>query len=87
MISVNMDKARQIHLTRIRAARADIFRQVDADRAIATDAGDQTALTSVKARATELRDVTKTAELTTAQTPEELKAVWPPCLAAAASLK
>ena len=82
MITVNMDKAKQIHLARILAARAVIFVQVDADRAIAADSGDQTAIASVKARADELRDVTKTPALLNATTPDELKAVWPVCLGA-----
>lgn len=82
MITVNMDKAKQIHVAKMRAARAEVFKQVDADRAIATDAADQTALASVKARATELRDVTKHPDLLAAKTPDQLKAVWPVCLGA-----
>jgi hypothetical protein len=80
MITVNMDKARQIHLSRIRAARAAVFVQVDADRAIATDSGDAAKIASVKQRADELRDVTKDSALLAARTPDELRVVWPACL-------
>ena len=82
MITVNMDKAKQVHLSRMRAARDVVFKQVDADRAIAVDNSDQGALASVKARAAELRDVTKHPDLLAAKTPDDLKAVWPVCLGA-----
>lgn len=82
MITVNMDKAKQIHAAKMRTARAEVFKQVDADRAIAADSGDKAALASVKARATELRDVTKHPDLLTAKTADDVKAVWPACLGA-----
>jgi hypothetical protein len=80
VITVNMDKAKQIHLSRMRAAREVVFKQVDADRAIAADSGDPAAMASIKARAAELRDVTKHPDLLAAKTPDEMKAVWPACL-------
>jgi hypothetical protein len=80
VITINMDKAKQIHLSRMRSARDVVFKQLDADRAIATDSGDQTVLASIKARATELRDITKHPDLLAAKNPDELKAVWPACL-------
>jgi hypothetical protein len=82
MITVNMDKAKQVHLNRMRSVREAAFKHVDADRAIAADKGDQAALVSVKARAIELRDITKHPDLLAAKTPDELKAVWPVCLGA-----
>jgi hypothetical protein len=79
MITVNLDKARQIHLARIRAARSATFVQVDADRAMAIDSGDLAKIAGVKQLADELRNVTKNPALMAAETPDELKTVWPLC--------
>lgn len=80
VVEINMPRARLCHQHRMRIRRAELWPQVDAARNLATDAGDVQALAAVRAKAQALRDVTRDPGITAAQTPDQLKAVWPDVL-------
>lgn len=74
-VKVDIPKARVVHLSHIRSARAKAF--VDLDNGIRTgeDAGEPTTLLRQRRKA--LRDLPQTFDLSGATTPKELKALWP----------
>jgi len=74
MISVNMDKARDIHRDRVREARNPKLaaKDVEFQRALETGA-DTSAIVADKQA---LRDAPAAAAIEAASTPEELKAAW-----------
>lgn len=67
-IKINMVKARFIHMDRIRSARDGALKSLDVDTLMGAD---------VQAEKQVLRDIPQTFDLTKAETPEELKALWP----------
>lgn len=67
-IKVNMRKAREIHLEKIRKERDKELARLDIEQLKGMD---------VSAEKTRLRDLPSTFDLSKAQTPEELKALWP----------
>jgi hypothetical protein len=75
MISINLDKARQIHLDRMRSARKPKLEELDLAYMRAQEAGSNTS--EIVAAKQALRDVTKDPAVTAAQSPEDLKAAWP----------
>jgi hypothetical protein len=75
MITVNMNKARDIHRARLREARAPLFAALDVAFQRAMESGADTAEIVAKKQA--LRDVTKDPAIDAAQTTDELKAVRP----------
>jgi hypothetical protein len=77
VISVHMDKAREIHRDKLRAARQPMLNQLDVEYQRAHERGDEEHMKTVAAAKQTLRDVTKHPDIDAAQTPEELKAVWP----------
>lgn len=78
MITINMEKARDIHRDRIRKARGPLFTQLDIEfqRALETGADTQ----NIVARKQALRDVTKDPAIVNAKTLDELKSAWPEIL-------
>lgn len=76
-VAVNMDKAREIHMDRIRKVRDRELAKLDVEYQRADERGDATAKAQVAARKQALRDIPQTFDLTQAKTPEELKALWP----------
>ena len=78
MITVNMEKARNIHRDRMREARAPLFNALDVAFQRAMETGADTAEIVAKKQA--LRDVTADPAIDAAQTTDELKAVWPEIL-------
>ena len=78
MITVNMEKARNIHRENMRVARAPLLKMLDVafQRALEQNANTATIVAQKQA----LRDVTSDPAIETAQTPEELKAIWPSVL-------
>lgn len=76
-VSVNMDKARNIHMDRIRVARDAKLAALDVDTMKAVGKGDNVARDAVESQKQALRDIPQTLDLTVAKTPEELKAIWP----------
>ena len=78
MITINMDKAREIHKDAMRQARAPLFKNLDVAYMVAIEQGlDASDIASKKQ---ELRDVTSDPAIAAASTPEQLKAVWPSVL-------
>jgi hypothetical protein len=75
MITVNMERAREIHRQRLRDARAPLFAALDIAYQRATETGMNTSVIVAQKQA--LRDVTSHPAIEAAQTTEELKAVWP----------
>ena len=83
--TVDMAKARDIHMDRIREVRNTELIVVDNDLKKAEDAGDGPEIARIRARRQTLRDIPQTFGLTAANTPEELDALWPVELAARAT--
>lgn len=67
-VKINMDKARNIHMGRIRKARDKEMAQLDIEQLKGND---------VAVQKKTLRDLPDTLDLTVASTPDELKALWP----------
>jgi hypothetical protein len=78
MIIINMEKARDIHRDKMRDVRDPLLKKLDADYMIAVEHNQDTSQIAAKKQA--LRDVTANSSIDSAQTPEELKAVWPDIL-------
>jgi hypothetical protein len=78
-ISIDMTKARNIHLERIRIKRNAELSKLDIEAIKAQDMGDTEALTRIRARKQELRDLPATLApaLANAVTTDELKAIQP----------
>ena len=78
MITINMDKAREIHRNRMREAREPKFKELDVAYMVAIERGQETE--DIVAKKQLLRDVTKIQDIDAAKTTEELKSVWPEIL-------
>ena len=79
MITVDMIKARAIHRDRMREARAPKLAAIDVAFQRAIEDGTDTS--SIVAQKQAFRDVTDDPAIEAAQTPDELKLVWPAILA------
>ena len=77
-ITIDMTKARNIHRDRMRAARASKLAALDVAFQRALETGGDTV--SIVAQKQALRDVTANPEIEAAQTPDDLKKVWPDLL-------
>ncbi len=78
-ITIDMEKAREIQRERMRSARAPILAALDVAFQCALETGADTS--AIVAQKQALRDVTANPDIAAAQTPDELKLVWPPVLA------
>ena len=76
MITINMDKAREIHRDKIRQARSKMFEITDLAFMKAIETGDDLAKSEAVAVKQLLRDAPANPDITSANTPDELKAVW-----------
>jgi len=77
-ISVNMTKARAIHLAEIRRVRNAELEKEDISMLKAIEAGDTSEQSAVATKKQTLRDLPATFDITTdVGTPELLKAKWP----------
>ena len=77
-ISVNMTKARAIHLAEIRKVRNAELAAKDITFMRAVEAGDASAQSTIGTEKQVLRDIPATFDITTdVDTPEKLKAKWP----------
>jgi len=74
MITINLDKAREIHRDRIRQARTPLLAAKDVEFQRALESGADTA--AIVAEKQALRDAPAAPEIDAASTPEELKAAW-----------
>lgn len=79
-IAVDMPQAREIHRARLRAARTPLLAALDVEYMRGLEMGDTEGLKRVAAKKAALRDVTRAAGIDNAETPDELKAVWPDIL-------
>ena len=79
MITINMEKARDIHRAKMRDAREPLFAALDVAYQRATETGADTS--AIVAEKQALRDVTNDPAIEAAQTTEELKTIWPEILA------
>jgi len=81
-IAVDMDKARDIQMDRIRSARDAELAALDLPSLRAIEAGDDAKSAEIASQKQALRDLPQTLDLTKATTPEELAAIWPEALTA-----
>lgn len=76
-IEVDMERARDVHRDRLRAAREPHIRAADVDFSRAIESGDDEARAAAAARRQALRDLPQRGEIEAAKTPGELRAFWP----------
>ena len=79
MITINLDKAKNIQKNKWRTARKPLLEKLDTEFMRAVETGDTTKQQQIAAKKQALRDVTNT-DLSSVTTPEELKNVWPDIL-------
>jgi hypothetical protein len=79
MITINLDKAKEIQKNRWRTARKPILEKLDTQFMRAVETGDTAKQQQIATQKQALRDVTTT-DLSSVTTPEELKNVWPSIL-------
>jgi len=79
-LTVDMAKAKAIHLDRIRALREPRLAKLDADYLRADEAGDTAQKAVIAAKKQALRDATAYPAIDAARTPDQLKAAIPPAL-------
>jgi len=80
-VTVNMDKARVIHMDKIRVVRNAELAATDITFMRAVEAGDKAAQSTIARQKQVLRDIPQTFDLTT-RTPGQLKQKWPEVLPA-----
>ncbi len=74
---IDMPAAREIHRNKLREARRPLLAALDIEYQRADEAGDVMKKQQIAAQKRTLRDVPADPAIEAAQTPEELKAVWP----------
>lgn len=79
-IETDMPKARAIHRDRMREARAPELAKLDVDYQRADERGDKIEKQRIAAKKQALRDVTDDPAIEAAETPGQLRAVWPKAL-------
>jgi hypothetical protein len=79
-IEHNMEKCRAIHRCRMRDARSLKLAALDIEYQRADEVRNERRKREVATLKQELRDVTSLLEIEAAQTPEDLKKIWPDCL-------
>jgi hypothetical protein len=79
-ISVDMEKALEIHRDELRRRRAPLLRALDVDYQKADEVGDTELKQEIARKKQALRDVTVDEALLAAKTPDDLKAVVPSIL-------
>jgi len=79
MITINLDKAKNIQKNKWRVARKPLLEKLDTEFMRAVETGDTSKQQQIATQKQALRDVTTT-DLSSITTPEELKNVWPDIL-------
>jgi len=74
---VGMAKAREIHMNRIRAVRDEELKKLDTPYMLALERGLTAEAQAIAQQKQRLRDIPQTFDLSAAQTPEELRQMWP----------
>lgn len=77
VVGIDMEKARTIHMDRIRERRNAKLQALDAPWMRAMGQGDSATASQVEGERQKLRDVPQRFDLKKARTPDELKALWP----------
>jgi len=75
MITINMDKAKEIQKNKLRAERAPLLAQLDVEFMRAMESGDAAVLEKISEKKQLLRDVTKHKAILDASSVDELKLV------------
>lgn len=75
--AVDLPAARQIHMDRIRQVRDAELAKLDVAFMRAVERGDRQEQSAIAADKQRLRDLPQTFDLTVAQTPDDLAALWP----------
>lgn len=78
MITINIDKAKEIWKNKLRESRKPLLEKLDVEYIRAMEQGLDTS--EIISKKQELRDITTALELLNAQTPEEIKSFWPEVL-------
>lgn len=76
-VDVHMDKARQIHLEKIRFIRTTKFKELGFPVQLDTDLEKAIIPENTRNKLQALRDIPQNLDLSIATTPEELKSIWP----------
>lgn len=78
-VAVDMSLARDEHMTRVRRVRDGVLKRKDGDWMREFSRGNQAAADAIEAERQRLRDVPQAidAAVKSAETPEDLKAIWP----------
>ena len=76
-LAVSMPVARQVHLSRLRAARNKALDVLDKDWMRAVGQGNAALAATIEAQRQVLRDLPQTFDLSGATTPDELQQRWP----------
>lgn len=76
-LKVDMPKARDIQLARIREKRDEKLKELDVETIKEVGKGGQGDVRKVEAQKQRLRDLPQTFDLSSATTPEDLKLLWP----------
>ena len=79
MITINLDKAKNIQKNKWRTARKPLLEKLDTEFMKAVETGDIVKQQQIAAKKQALRDVTTT-DLSSVTTPDQLKTVWPSIL-------
>jgi hypothetical protein len=79
-LSVDLDRAREIHRDNLRRLRAPLLTRLDVEYQRADEAGDGPRKRQVAAQKQALRDVTADPAIDAARTPDELEAILPAIL-------
>lgn len=77
MITINLDKAREIHKDKIRAARAPKFAELDVAFMQAVEQANSTEQLDIASQKQALRNLTTDPDIAAATNVDELKATWP----------
>lgn len=80
ILTINMDKAKEIHKQRLRKAREKVFEKLDVEFMLALERENSENLSQIKKDKQFLRDITKLPEIENAKTLEELEKIWPDIL-------
>lgn len=76
-VDVDMDKARNIHMDRIRKARNDEFIKLGFPTKLNDELEAAVISEETRTKLKKLRDIPQNTDLMKAKTPEQLKAIWP----------
>ena len=75
MIQINLEKALEIHKTKIREKRESVFKDLDIQFMKALEQGNTTLSAEIGAKKQALRDITDI-DISSVSTLDELKAIW-----------